>query len=33
MLGFGLAQIGMDSVSGQLRLTFGWYELCGAWTS
>ena len=27
MLGFGLAQIGMDSVSGQLRLTFGWKEL------
>jgi len=27
MLGFGLAQIGMDNVSGQLRLTFGWSEL------
>ena len=27
MLGFGLAQIGMDNVSGTLRLTFGWSEL------
>ena len=27
MIGFGLAQIGMDSVSGSLRLTFGWSEL------
>ena len=27
MLGFGLAQVGMDSVCGQLRLTFGWSEL------
>lgn len=27
MIGFGLSQIGMDSVSGQLRLTFGWSEL------
>jgi putative tricarboxylic transport membrane protein len=27
MLGFGLAAIGMDTVSGQLRLTFGWSEL------
>jgi putative tricarboxylic transport membrane protein len=27
MLGFGLAQIGMDDVSGALRLTFGWSEL------
>ena len=24
MLGFGLAAIGMDTVSGQLRMTFGW---------
>ncbi len=27
MLGFGLAAIGMDSVSGDLRMTFGWTEL------
>src|SRR5659263_322319 len=27
MLGFGLAAIGMDTVSGELRMTFGWYEL------
>ncbi|MGV3743382.1 MAG: tripartite tricarboxylate transporter permease [Burkholderiaceae bacterium] len=27
MLGFGIAAIGMDTVSGQLRMTFGWYEL------
>lgn len=27
MLGFALAAIGMDSISGQLRLTFGWSEL------
>src|SRR5512136_2321725 len=27
MLGFGVAQIGMDNVSGMLRLTFGWSEL------
>ncbi|MGZ8209005.1 MAG: tripartite tricarboxylate transporter permease [Burkholderiales bacterium] len=27
MLGFGLAAIGMDSVSGDLRMTFGWSEL------
>ena len=27
MLGFGLGQIGMDDVSGALRLTFGWSEL------
>jgi len=27
MLGFGVAQIGMDNVSGALRLTFGWSEL------
>ncbi len=27
MLGFGLAAIGMDTVSGQLRLTFGWTQL------
>ena len=27
MLGFGMAQIGMDNVSGTLRLTFGWSEL------
>src|SRR5512143_1942987 len=27
MLGFGVAQIGMDNVSGTLRLTFGWSEL------
>jgi putative tricarboxylic transport membrane protein len=27
MLGFGVAQIGMDTVSGTLRLTFGWSEL------
>jgi putative tricarboxylic transport membrane protein len=27
MLGFGLAAIGMDTVSGTLRLTFGWSEL------
>jgi putative tricarboxylic transport membrane protein len=27
MLGFGLAAIGMDTVSGELRMTFGWNEL------
>jgi putative tricarboxylic transport membrane protein len=27
MLGFGLAAIGMDTVSGELRMTFGWAEL------
>jgi putative tricarboxylic transport membrane protein len=27
MLGFGLAAIGMDTVSGDLRMTFGWSEL------
>jgi putative tricarboxylic transport membrane protein len=27
MIGFGLAAIGMDSVSGELRMTFGWSEL------
>jgi putative tricarboxylic transport membrane protein len=27
MLGFGVAAIGMDTVSGALRLTFGWSEL------
>ncbi|MFH1029447.1 MAG: tripartite tricarboxylate transporter permease, partial [Pseudomonadota bacterium] len=27
MLGFGLAAIGMDTISGELRLTFGWSEL------
>jgi len=27
MLGFGLAAIGMDTVSGELRMTFGWSEL------
>jgi putative tricarboxylic transport membrane protein len=27
LLGFGLAAIGMDTVSGQLRLTFGWIEM------
>ena len=27
MLGFGLAAIGMDTVSGGLRMTFGWSEL------
>ena len=27
MVGFGLAAIGMDSVSGDLRMTFGWSEL------
>ena len=27
MLGFGLAAIGMDTVSGELRMTFGWTEL------
>jgi putative tricarboxylic transport membrane protein len=26
-LGFGLAAVGMDTVTGQLRLTFGWFEL------
>lgn len=26
-LGFGLACVGMDTVTGQLRLTFGWAEL------
>ncbi|MGV3655534.1 MAG: tripartite tricarboxylate transporter permease [Noviherbaspirillum sp.] len=26
-LGFGLASVGMDTVTGQLRLTFGWSEL------
>jgi putative tricarboxylic transport membrane protein len=27
MIGFGLAAIGMDTVSGDLRMTFGWSEL------
>lgn len=27
MLGFGLAAIGMDTISGGLRMTFGWSEL------
>jgi putative tricarboxylic transport membrane protein len=27
MLGFALAAIGMDTISGELRLTFGWNEL------
>jgi putative tricarboxylic transport membrane protein len=27
MLGFGLAAVGMDTVSGELRMTFGWMEL------
>jgi putative tricarboxylic transport membrane protein len=27
MLGFGLSEIGMDTVSGELRMTFGWTEL------
>ena len=27
MLGFGLAAVGMDTVTGSLRLTFGWAEL------
>ena len=27
MLGFALASVGMDTVTGQLRLTFGWLEL------
>src|SRR5258705_6026182 len=27
MLGFGLAAVGMDTVTGSLRLTFGWSEL------
>ncbi|MDS1142058.1 tripartite tricarboxylate transporter permease [Pusillimonas sp. SM2304] len=27
MIGFGLAAIGMDTVSGGLRMTFGWSEL------
>jgi len=27
MLGFGLAAIGMDTISGSLRMTFGWSEL------
>jgi putative tricarboxylic transport membrane protein len=27
MLGFGLAAVGMDTMSGQLRMTFGWTEL------
>ncbi len=27
MLGFALASVGMDTVTGQLRLTFGWWEL------
>src|SRR5690348_5676344 len=27
MLGFGLAAVGMDTVAGSLRLTFGWAEL------
>ena len=26
-LGFALAAVGMDTVTGQLRLTFGWHEL------
>ncbi len=27
MLGFGLSEIGMDNISGELRMTFGWAEL------
>ena len=27
MLGFGMAAIGMDTMSGELRMTFGWSEL------
>jgi putative tricarboxylic transport membrane protein len=27
MLGFGLSEIGMDTVSGELRMTFGWIGL------
>lgn len=27
MLGFGISAIGMDTVSGQLRMTFGWAQL------
>ena len=27
MLGFALAAVGIDTVTGQLRLIFGWYEL------
>src|SRR5450759_2281335 len=27
MLGFGLAAVGMDTISGELRMTFGWSEL------
>jgi putative tricarboxylic transport membrane protein len=27
MLGFGMAAVGMDTMSGQLRMTFGWSEL------
>ena len=27
MLGFGMAAVGMDTVTGRLRLTFGWSEL------
>lgn len=27
MLGFGLAAVGIDTVTGQLRLIFGWHEL------
>jgi len=27
MLGFGLAAVGMDTMTGQLRMTFGWSEL------
>src|SRR6185312_9934399 len=27
MLGFGMAAVGMDTMSGQLRLTFGWSQL------
>ena len=27
MLGFGLAAIGMDTIGGELRMTFGWSEL------
>jgi len=27
MLGFALAAVGIDTVTGQLRLVFGWYEL------
>jgi putative tricarboxylic transport membrane protein len=27
MLGFALAAVGMDTVTGQLRLNFGWHEL------